>query len=90
MGVLGVFLAEFLLRAYIARFQAAFWRRNWWQVIFLLIPFLRFVRALQAFRLVRLARLSRLARAGGIVSAGGADPGRPGGCCRAGSGGWRQ
>ncbi|GGG69574.1 hypothetical protein GCM10011374_37520 [Kocuria dechangensis] len=65
-----VFVAEFGLRAYIAGFQAAFWRRNWWQVLFLLLPFLRFVRALQALRLVRLARLSRLARAGGIVSAG--------------------
>lgn len=66
----GLFVAEFLLRAYIAGFQAAFWRRNWWQVIFLLIPFLRFLRALQALRLVRLARLARLARVGGIVSAG--------------------
>ena len=27
----GVFVAEFLLRAYIARFQAHFWRKNWWQ-----------------------------------------------------------
>ncbi|MDO5735480.1 MAG: hypothetical protein Q4P15_03295 [Propionibacteriaceae bacterium] len=65
-----VFVAEFLLRAYIARFQVRFWKRNWWQVIFLLVPFLRFFRALQALRLVRLARLSRLARAGGILSAG--------------------
>lgn len=30
----GVFVPEFLLRAYIARFQAHFWRKNWWQVIF--------------------------------------------------------
>lgn len=62
-----VFVAEFLLRAYIAGFQAAFWKRNWWQVVFLLVPFLRFVRALQALRLVRLARLSRV---GSILSAG--------------------
>ncbi len=62
-----VFVAEFILRAYIARFQAAFWRRNWWQVIFLLVPFLRFVRALQA---VRLLRVARVARVGSIVSAG--------------------
>ncbi|WP_208004368.1 hypothetical protein [Labedella populi] len=65
-----VFVAEFLLRAYIARFQKSFWKRNWWQVLFLLVPFLRFFRALQALRLVRLARLSRVARAGGILSAG--------------------
>lgn len=62
-----VFVAEFLLRAYIARFSSAFWRKNWWQVIFLLVPFLRFLRALQA---VRLLRLTRVARVGGIVSAG--------------------
>ncbi len=66
----GIFVAEFLLRAYIARFQAKFWKRNWWQVIFLLVPFLRFFRALQSLRLLRFARLSRLARFGGILSAG--------------------
>lgn len=65
-----LFVAEFLLRAYIAGFQAAFWRRNWWQVIFLLLPFLRFVRALQAVRALRMARISRAARVGGILSAG--------------------
>ncbi|MCH8565077.1 ion transporter [Nesterenkonia sp. LB17] len=62
-----VFVAEFLLRAYVAGFQRAFWRRNWWQVIFLLVPFLRFVRALQA---VRVLRVTRVARVGGILSAG--------------------
>ncbi|MET3767771.1 voltage-gated potassium channel [Marisediminicola sp. UYEF4] len=61
-----VFVAEFLLRAYVARFQPKFWKRNWWQVIFLLVPFLRFFRSLQALRLFRLARVGRL---GGIVSA---------------------
>lgn len=25
----GIFVAEFLLRAYVARFPASFWRRNW-------------------------------------------------------------
>jgi voltage-gated potassium channel len=65
-----LFVAEFVLRAYIAGFQTAFWKRNWWQVIFLLIPFLRFVRALQAVRLLRAARLTRLVRVGGVVSAG--------------------
>ncbi|GER23971.1 hypothetical protein NCCP1664_24660 [Zafaria cholistanensis] len=62
-----VFVAEFLLRAYVARFQAAFWKRNWWQAVFLLVPFLRFFRALQILRLVRLGRLARF---GGILSAG--------------------
>lgn len=62
-----VFVAEFLLRAYIAGFGRDFWRKNWWQVIFLLVPFLRFFRALQALRLVRVARLARY---GSILSAG--------------------
>lgn len=62
-----VFVLEFLLRAYIAAFGREFWRKNWWQVIFLLVPFLRFFRALQAFRL---ARFARLARYGSILSAG--------------------
>lgn len=62
-----VFVAEFVLRAYIAGFSKRFWRRNWWQVIFLLVPFLRFFRALQALRLVRVARLARY---GSILSAG--------------------
>lgn len=65
-----IFVGEFLLRAYIARFQKRFWKRNWWQIIFLLVPFLRFFRALQSLRLLRFARLSRLARFGGILSAG--------------------
>ena len=62
-----VFVAEFFLRAYVAGFAPAFWKRNWWQVIFLLVPFLRFFRALQALRLLRVARLARY---GSIVSAG--------------------
>ncbi|WP_253905044.1 hypothetical protein, partial [Arthrobacter sp. H14] len=62
-----VFVAEFALRAYIARDQKRFWKRNWWQVIFLLVPFLRFFRALQALRFWRIARFARF---GGVVSAG--------------------
>ncbi|MBG6190139.1 voltage-gated potassium channel [Arthrobacter sp. CAN_A212] len=71
-GVVGwvfwaIFVGEFLLRAYIGSFSRAFWRKNWWQLIFLLVPFLRFFRALQAFRLIRVARFARF---GGILSAG--------------------
>lgn len=62
-----VFVGEFLLRAYIARFSQRFWKRNWWQVLFLLLPFLRFLRVLRAARLLRLARVSRV---GGVLSAG--------------------
>lgn len=66
-GFWAVFVAEFMLRAYIAGFSKDFWKRSWWQVIFLLVPFLRFFRVLQAFRLVRVARLARY---GSILSAG--------------------
>lgn len=55
-----VFVAEFALRAWIARDQRAFWRRNWWQLVFLAVPFLRFARALSFLR---------AARVGGVVSA---------------------
>lgn len=55
-----VFVAELALRAYVARDQRRFWRRNWWQVVFLAVPFLRFARALS---------LLRAARVGAIVSA---------------------
>ena len=54
------FVAEFALRAYVARDQRRFWRRNWWQLLFLVLPFLRFTRAM---------RLLRTARIGGVVSA---------------------
>lgn len=55
-----VFVAEFVLRAYVARDQRRFWARNWWQVLFLALPFLRFTRALT---------LLRTARVGGVLSA---------------------
>lgn len=55
-----LFVAEFALRAYVARDQGRFWRHNWWQLIFLAVPFLRFARAL---------RVLRAARIGGVVSA---------------------
>lgn len=57
-----VFVAELALRAYIARDQRAFWRRNWWQVVFLAVPFLRIARV------ASLVRLTRVARVGGVVS----------------------
>ncbi|WP_298455726.1 hypothetical protein [uncultured Cellulomonas sp.] len=57
-----VFVAELALRAYIAQDQKRFWRRNWWQVVFLAVPFLRVVRAAGVLRLTRVARL------GGVLS----------------------
>ena len=55
-----VFVAEFVHRAVTARDRRRFWRRNWWQVLFLALPFLRFARALS---------LLRVARVGGVLSA---------------------
>jgi voltage-gated potassium channel len=42
-GIWPAFVAEFALRAFVAPSPARFWRRNWWQLIFLALPFLRFV-----------------------------------------------
>ncbi|SNS41500.1 voltage-gated potassium channel [Geodermatophilus pulveris] len=55
-----VFVVEFSLRAYRAPDRRRFWARNWWQLVFLAVPFLRFVRALSVLRVARL---------GGILSA---------------------
>jgi voltage-gated potassium channel len=55
-----VFVAEFVHRAVTARDRRRFWRRNWWQLLFLALPFLRFARALS---------LLRAARVGGVLSA---------------------
>jgi voltage-gated potassium channel len=55
-----VFLAEFVLRAVVARDRRRFWARNWWQLVFLVVPFLRFARLLS---------LVRLARTGSVLSA---------------------
>jgi voltage-gated potassium channel len=55
-----VFVAEFAVRAWQAPDRRRFWIRNWWQVVFLAVPFLRFARAL---------RLLRVARVSGVLSA---------------------
>jgi voltage-gated potassium channel len=55
-----VFVGEFAFRALRARNRRRFWARNWWQLLFLALPFLRFARALT---------LLRAARFGGVVSA---------------------
>ncbi len=52
-----VFVLEFALRLAIAPSTAGFLARNWWQVVFLILPFLALVRALMALRVARAARL---------------------------------
>ena len=54
-----VFVAEFVFRAARAEDKRRFWRRNWWQVVFLVVPLLRFARALTVVR---------AARVGGVLS----------------------
>ena len=58
-----VFVLEFVVRAVAAPSTGAFLRRNWWQVIFLALPFLRFLRFLRALRTIR-----RTARVGRVIS----------------------
>jgi voltage-gated potassium channel len=52
-----VFVAEFALRWYIAPQRVAFLRRNWWQLIFLAVPMLRFLRLVVVLRLARVGRV---------------------------------
>lgn len=52
-----VFLGEFALRAVIAPSQSEFWKRNWWQIVFLALPFLRFVAVLRSVRVARAGRI---------------------------------
>lgn len=56
------FVAEFVVRMVVAPSTAAFLRRNWWQVVFLVLPFLRFAR------IVARLRLRPMMRAGRVVS----------------------
>lgn len=52
-----VFLAEFVARTVVAPDTARFLRRNWWQIIFLVLPFLRILRLIRAVRLLRTGRV---------------------------------
>ena len=63
-----LFVAEFLLRLWLAPSRTRFLRRNWWQVLFLVLPALRFLRGLALLRVVRAGRVLRVVRAGGVIS----------------------
>lgn len=52
-----VFLTEFVARHVVAPDKRRFWRRNWWQLLFLALPFLRFLRLLRAARFLRTGRV---------------------------------
>lgn len=51
------FVAEFVLRLVLAPDRGVFLRRNWWQVLFLVLPFLRFLRLVRAVRVLRAGRV---------------------------------
>lgn len=51
------FCAEFVVRLVVAPDRGQFFRRNWWQVLFLVLPFLRFLRLVPAVRLLRTGRV---------------------------------
>lgn len=53
----GLFVAEFLARLAVAPSTGTFLKRNWWQLIFLAVPALRFVRALRVLRAARVGRV---------------------------------
>jgi voltage-gated potassium channel len=52
-----VFFAEFIFRVWVAPDTSAFLRSNWWQAVFLVLPFLRILRLFWAFRILRTGRV---------------------------------
>ena len=52
-----IFALDFLVRMMAAPSTVAFLRRNWWQVLFLVLPFLALFRFLMALRVARAGRL---------------------------------
>lgn len=51
------FVAEFAFRLWVAPDTAAFLRKNWWQMLFFVLPFLRILRLFWAFRILRTGRV---------------------------------
>lgn len=52
-----VFAAEFVARAIVAPDTGQFFRRNWWQILFIILPFLRVFRLIRAARFLRTGRV---------------------------------
>lgn len=52
-----VFVVEFVARLVVAPDTGRFWRRNWWQLLFLVLPFLRILRLVRAVRILRSGRV---------------------------------
>lgn len=56
-AIWGVFVVDFMLRFVIAPAKGTFLRRNWWQLVFLALPFLALFRFFMALRIARAGRL---------------------------------
>lgn len=56
-GLWAVFAVEFAARMVVAPSTGRFLRRNWWQLLFLVLPFLRILRLVRAFRVLRTGRV---------------------------------
>ncbi len=52
-----VFLVEFLARLVVAPSTSRFLKRNWWQLLFIVLPFLRILRLVRAIRVLRTGRV---------------------------------
>lgn len=51
------FVIEFVARIAIAPDTSAFLKKNWWQVLFLILPFLRIFRLIRVVRIMRTGRV---------------------------------
>lgn len=58
--IIAVFTGEFVLRMYISPSRGRFLRRNWTQVVFLFLPFLRVFRVLRGLRFLRFGRAGKI------------------------------
>ena len=56
-GLWAAFVAEFVARMVAAPSTGRFLRRNWWQLLFLALPFLRILRLVRAVRVLRSGRV---------------------------------
>lgn len=55
-----LFVLEFVVRLVVAPSAWGYLKKNWWQVLFLAVPALRFLRAFRALQPIRTARMGRV------------------------------
>lgn len=52
-----IFVSEFVARLVVAPDTVGFLKRNWWQIAFLVLPFLRILRLVRTIRILRTGRV---------------------------------